>query len=306
MNHKNRTIVFIFIITLLLIIIGILSFQISNLYKTNKQISYYSQLKSCDSTPFFPTATPKKIITPTLTTITPQPTKPQLSFEINGTYKPWVSNANYNYSVSVNSYRDGFYKLSDIIVPYINLNSLDAVKANKEIKELYEKLAQYFKERSESDQVFGITSSYRSFVNGDILSIIIETISSGTDVPKKTYYTYNFNLKTLKALNFDDLYIYKKYTQSNIDLKIKQEIIDYLTPKLSDLKDLTKDTGDGGYYPSGTNFDTYVNKSYQNYQNSINNNTILSFIDSNHKLNIIVVIEMPIGYEKFNTILTLD
>ena len=63
---------------------------------------------------------------------------------------------------------------------------------------------------------------------------------------------------------------------------------------------------DGGYYPEGTNFDTYNTKSIENYKNSVSNNTLKYFLTDNKKLNIVVSLSVPAGRGEFNTIITVD
>ena len=65
-----------------------------------------------------------------------------LALKIDST-KDWVYNADYNLPTKEDSYygisdHSKLIKASDLIVPYININSSDAKTANQEIYKLYE------------------------------------------------------------------------------------------------------------------------------------------------------------------------
>ena len=89
---------------------------------------------------------------------------------------------------------------SDLVVPYINIDSNDAKKANKEIYELYENLIKKFNENLK-DEIWFTLVEYKTYTNDNIISVVITTESSGTGPTIYDYYTYNFNLNNGKILN---------------------------------------------------------------------------------------------------------
>lgn len=188
------------------------------------------------------------------------------------------------------------YSLDDIIVPYININSADAINANKEIKNLFDKLAEFFKSELEDFQIGYNISSYKTYTNNNILSVIITVESGGTAPEVYEYYTYNFDLKTLNRLSYYDVYNKLGYTSNDIDWKVKSGIMN--NSLLSQSPEI--------YNFNGNNLNTYIDKSVNNYKESISNNSINYFIDSKGKLNVIVKIEAPIQSGEFNEIITVD
>ena len=154
--------------------------------------------------------------------------------------------------------------VSDFKVPYINIDSEDAKKANEEIKNIYIEYAKSFDEPplwvKSSDDPTSVGADYylryKAFINNDVLSIVIGscTILSGSSGLGFTYNTYNFDLKTGKLLYYSDLVSklgysvdesYDKITNvlnSRTDLDGVKEIIsnqhelDYITQQLRGIK----------------------------------------------------------------------
>ena len=86
------------------------------------------------------------------------------------------------------------------------------------------------------------------------------------------------------------------YTSNDIDWKVKSGIMN--NSLLSQSPEI--------YNFNGNNLNTYIDKSVNNYKESISNNSINYFIDSKGKLNVIVKIEAPIQSGEFNEIITVD
>lgn len=127
-----------------------------------------------------------------------------------------------------------------------------------------------------------------------------------TDVVRYNYYTYNIDLKTGEKLTYKDIYTQAGFTDTNIESKVEASITKIMKEKLNDFKDPLKESGDGGYFPDGTNFDTYNNQSINNYKTSVQNNTIDYYLTFNGKLNIIVDLSIPAGIGTFPTIIEVD
>lgn len=142
-----------------------------------------------------------------------------------------VYNAKYEINVEQTSYKDNFgreYSVEDIKLPYINLDSEDAKKANKEIEELHKNLIKEFKENIGYAQQKMMTNdfvtSYNTYINGDILSILIEEDRGYDGKLHNSYYTYNFDVKTGKMLSYEEVYKKAGFTEENISEKVENAI----------------------------------------------------------------------------------
>ena len=211
--------------------------------------------------------------------------------------KPWVYDATYEYDVEPKSYTnsdDETYSMDDIIIPYINLNSTAATKANAEIKNLFIELADFFKEQLEQTKMRWNVADYKFYEDDDILSVIITTEKGGTDISVENYYTYNFDLKTGKLLTYEEIYKYVGFNSNNINEKVGNAITDEMT-----------DTMNSDDYLKGQDFNKYNSESITNYETSISENSIRYFIDADKKLNIVVPLSIPAGRFIFDTIITI-
>lgn len=204
----------------------------------------------------------------------------ELVYDANYAYKDFSDESYY----SENMERE--YSLKDINLPYININSEDANKANKEIEKLFEKLAEFFEQEYKDTKTWYNVASYKTYTKGNLLSILITVESGGTDVEQYKYYTYNFNLSTLKMYSYEEIYKLAGFTSNNIDEKVEEAI--KKSERFTKFKeDMT----------------TYIEKSIKNYTNSVKDKSIKYFIDGNNELNIIVKIEVPAGRGEFDTII---
>ena len=205
-----------------------------------------------------------------------------------------VYDAEYTYdNLAGKSYTSEFgetYSFEDIVVPYINIKSEDATKANNEIEQLFEELAEKFKKELESTKTWYAISNYKTFINNEVLSIVITLETGGTDVETYEYYTYNFDLNTLNKLSYSAVYENIGENSNNIDSKAKDAI--------RNCELLSK-------FSNEANINTYINKSIENYEYSVKDNSIKYFLDNNGELNIIVNIEVPVGRGHFEEIITI-
>lgn len=209
--------------------------------------------------------------------------------------KYWVHDANYNLPTTKESYYGGsdhtkLIKASDLVVPYININSFDATKKNQEIYKLYEELIAKFNANLKGEIFFTLVE-YQTYISNNVLSIVIRTESAGTDIPLYEYYTYSFNLNTGNLLTYEETYKMVGFTANDIDNETSKAI----TKALKEI------------YPSTeTDFETYNQKSINNYKTSINSDTIRFFVNDNNKLNVIVTLEFPAGRGTADTIITVE
>jgi len=198
---------------------------------------------------------------------------------IDYTNEDIVYNAKYEKNTSKNTYKDlggEKYSIDDIVVPYIDIDSEDAKKINNEIEKVNNKLIEKFEDFANEDETMGyVKANYKSYVNDNILSILITVEEGDTYLPIYTYYTYNFDLTTSKLYNYTDVCKKFSYTEENIKNKLKESI-----GKQEELVGLDEDTKLKS-----------INKSIKYYEELVKDNTIKYYLDDNEKLNNEVKIE---------------
>jgi hypothetical protein len=128
--------------------------------------------------------------------------------------KPWVYDAEYGKDKTVKTIESKVDSTvttwssdTDLVVPYLNINSEAGKNANKEIEKLYnENYEKYASKNSYSAQNI-CTLKYKFYENNNILSIVI-TNTNGV-VPggagRCPLYIYNFNLDTLEIATNEEL-----------------------------------------------------------------------------------------------------
>ena len=221
--------------------------------------------------------------------------------------KDWVYDAEYPKNITVDSYStlEKTFYANDIVVPYINVNSSYAKTANNEIKEVLNRAIQSYNEGANGGIKYVDQCVYRKYFTDNNLSVVLTYGVGSTDVVHPEYYTYNVNLKDGNQLSYEEVYKLAGLNSSTIDSQVESAITKVMQDKLKDFKDPQTDTGDGAYYPDGTNFDTYNNESISNYKNSVSSNTLKYFLSSDGKLNIIVQLNIPTGTGEVDTIITV-
>ena len=93
-----------------------------------------------------------------------------LIYDANYLYKNFSDESYYSENMNKS------YSLKDINLPYININSEDANNANKEIKTLFEELAENFEQEYKNTKTWYNIASYKTYTKGNLLSILIENI----------------------------------------------------------------------------------------------------------------------------------
>lgn len=194
--------------------------------------------------------------------------------------KDWIYNADYNLPTDKESYygysdHSKLISAKDLVVPYININSNDAKQANKEIYQLYETLINDFNTNSKEEINFTLVE-YKSYINNNILSVVIITESAGTWNSKHEYYTYNFDLTNGLKLSYEDVYKIAGFNSEDIDLKVEDSITTVMKKKLENYQ-----------YSNEENFAMYNNGSIDNYKKAISNKNLKYFLSNNMELNII-------------------
>ena len=232
------------------------------------------------------------------TIIYDDPVSSETSIKVDAS-KDYVYDASYDFDFLKDSYyaNGRLINKSDIVVPYININSDAARAANEEIAKLYTELGETYNDATERE-IFYRVSKYDAYVVDNIVSVIITVTAGGTDVPIDYYYTYNFSLKDGHLLSYSDVFTAAGIDFNIISNRVQKTVTAVMTDKLSGFTE-------SNYY-GDTNFDTYNNESYKNYVVSVNNGTIKYFIDSNKKLNVVVTLSIPAGRGEFDTIITVE
>ncbi len=124
--------------------------------------------------------------------------------------KPWVFDADYDIPAEVDSYTsfNELYQVSDLVVPYINIDSPDARAANEELYGLYGELIDNFNECARMSDEYGNSgysvSDYDAYVLDDAVSVLVTQTSGGTDVPSHDYYAYSFSRDDGHLLNYEE------------------------------------------------------------------------------------------------------
>ena len=126
--------------------------------------------------------------------------------------KPWVYDAEYGKDKAIKTIEPWNNEVNpnskdDLVVPYININSTAAEKANKNIKELYEKMYEEYASNAGDSGKRGCSLNYKFYENENILSVIID--ASYFVVPGGAgncpIYVYNFNLDTLETATLKEM-----------------------------------------------------------------------------------------------------
>ena len=188
--------------------------------------------------------------------------------------KTYVYDAVFDTGNLVSSYTKqyGVFYLSDIVMPFINIDSSDAVIANNNIKDIYNELLKTYEKGISDSFTFVEYADYEYYINDDLLSLYITYGISTQSGSVPNTLTYNFNLNNGKLVKFNKATKYMGV--KDIDKKVKGEI---------------KKTVDG-FISDSSKKDYYINKAYDNYLNS---EEIMYYYDSNGDLNIVLEFIVP-------------
>ena len=205
--------------------------------------------------------------------------------------KELVYAADYNLPTVVDSF-NGYIDhtepvyASDIIVPYINIDSPDAKKANDELYELYKYLIDIFNWDASHEQIWFTRVDSDAAVYNDVLSVVTQTVDQGTAASTYTYYMYNFSLKDGHRLSYEEaLSIIGSDTSS-----IRETVLSMVWDELNDL----------GEYAGMS-----VNDTMSGYDANVSNNTVQFYFDEDGNLYVEVVLIAPIETGRIPTIFTI-
>ena len=206
--------------------------------------------------------------------------------------KEWIYDAEYEKDVIQDSYKteyDEEYFVKDIIVPYININSDDAKKANEEIKKVFDDALDCYKAGIEDKLTYVDECGYKSYARNGILSVILTFGHGATDVVYPDYYAYCFDLTTGNKLDYKKICDWAGVSEKSLYEKVEKAI----TERSKEL------------IPEGEDFDKYNNLSLDYYKKAVEEGKIQAFIGEGNTLNIITKMHFPAGREESFEIITV-
>lgn len=226
-----------------------------------------------------------------------------------------VYNAEYAYEVSQNNYTDTKNNIryyTDIVIPFVNINSEDVKKINEDIKKLNDSLVKEYENNLINNEYY-VKSNYTYVINNNILSlVIIITRNNESNQEYNEYKTYNINLDTKKKMTYLELLnsltikeIDKKMTKKNIETleteAIKEKTLELIeinnietkeeyTEEIEDkkTKTVTKTIKQKDVLFSGLTLDEWITSCTNDYLVSKKENNNIYFIDNEGYLNIVV------------------
>lgn len=195
----------------------------------------------------------------------------------------WVYDADYHLPTKKESYygyvdHSKLIQASDLVVPYINMDSADAKKANQEIYQIYENLIETFNDNL-NDQVWFTVVEYQAYTHDDIVSVIITRETGGTYVPLYEYDAYNFHIRDGSTVSYQEAYTAAGFDQNNIEDAVNKAITKALKQE----------------YDGEEGLNTYRKQSLKNYQKAVEKQTIRFFLDQSQTLHVVVTLSVPDG-----------
>ena len=183
------------------------------------------------------------------------------------------------------SFREGNQYLSDLKVPYININSDYAKASNEKIKELYIEQAKQFDKCAIEAKENSISCSqiltYKTYTYDNILSVVVISANQTTSKWILDYNIYNIDLTSGNEIKYFDMTKKLGYDQNTLldnEEKLLKNKMDSLYGNNIDLTNSC----------SGENKNCYevANKMLES---SINDGSILFFTNNDGNLNILTV-----------------
>lgn len=112
----------------------------------------------------------------------------------------------------------------DIHLPVMNIQGEVPNSFNKITQDIFaNKASAIMNSQSATKTLYQI--DYVSYINGDILSLIIRaTLKEGDNPQRVIVQTYNYNLVTMQKVSFEDILSYRNLVQSEVQAKIQNTI----------------------------------------------------------------------------------
>lgn len=119
-------------------------------------------------------------------------------------------------------------------IPYINIDSDTIEKINSDINKKYVEKIEKIMAESKEYQDYNVT--YKAYLNGELLSVIIrENIKAGRNTQSSKITTYNYSLSLDREVSINDIIKAKGYDSRKLQKEIDEEI-DELNKKDKELK----------------------------------------------------------------------
>ena len=207
--------------------------------------------------------------------------------------KPWVFDADYDIPAEVDSYTsfNELYQVSDLVVPYINIDSPDARAANEELYGLYGELIDSFNECARMSDEYGNSgysvSDYDAYVLDEAVSVLVTQTSGGTDVPSHDYYAYSFSRDDGHLLNYEEACAIAGTTVEEAGETVKENIRESTLKDFSDAPDI----------------DSYIEQSIEEYESSVSDGTIKFVLHDMGLLDVVVKKHFPAGGGSANEVI---
>lgn len=112
----------------------------------------------------------------------------------------------------------------DIHLPVMNIQGEVPNSFNKITQDIFaNKASEIMNSQSTVKTLYQI--DYVSYINGDILSLIIRaTLKEGDNPQRVIVQTYNYNLATMQKVSFEDVLSYRNLVQSEVQAKIQSTV----------------------------------------------------------------------------------
>ena len=205
--------------------------------------------------------------------------------------KEWVYDADYSLPTDVDSFygysdQSRLVQVSDLVVPYINIDSEDAKAANDEIYGIYEKLIKEFNEDAKEGVWFTV-SNYEAYNSDWAISVVIDETSEGTDVPWHEYTTYTFSKEDGSLMNYEDACQAADMTVDEAAEVAKKNIEDNILIDFAHVDDI----------------DSYIQQTIEGYDAAVEDGSIKFFLDNDRKLSVAIEEFVPAGGGSANVII---
>ncbi len=180
------------------------------------------------------------------------------------------------------------YSISDIRVPFINMNSEDAETYNSKIEELYQGFVNEFKVCSENKNSF-IKVAYETYTTSNIISIFMVAQRGKEGKITEEYFSYNFDALSGEIIDYEQAC--RIAGIQNIDESVSKAIssLEDFDEYILDDKRIDKELIDA----RNGEIDYCKSLIYAYYQDDLSNNRLVYFLDNNLKLNIVINVVLP-------------
>ena len=181
--------------------------------------------------------------------------------------------------------------LSNLKVPYININTSDAASANQELETLYLENAKTF-DTCAKDQEISCSQilTYRTYTYRDVLSVVVIDSIQGTSKWVLNYHIYNFDLTTGNILKYNDLLSKLGYDKEGTLSKMESLLKNKMDELYESINvDLSRACREGVSNNGDYNEISCYDKANELLENSIQDDSVLVFVNNEGNLNVLAV-----------------